>query len=619
MIKNISKLGFFLFLTLIISTGINAQSGIKKMIKRSLNEKLAIKLTDKEPFINKNFDEEKAKLEFRNSEFGERLVNDDESGSESELFAAINPKDSNNIVVGVIHFNYSQFSSKPLTISIYYTNDFGNTWAKSEFDGVIDDSAAPIGGGDPVFVFDNQGNLHLTYLLLTTNDFVTLKSKEYLFHAVSKDKGISWKVNTYFTSRLFNVFTFEGIDKFLDKQWMVADMTNSPYSGNIYMGYVDLNIEDTLVNMFVNVIKPEDTTFVNDPVKVSSDSFKFVQYASIDINNSGDLYLGFVGSYDSIVYSFYNSVSFDGGKTFSEPRKISDFYFPGFTAGSRKSGIVGVQSRYFPSPYIAVDKSEGINENRIYATWTSPGIDKFAATGSDIFLSYSDDGGEVWSTPIAVNNDSLLNSDQFYSSLEVNSKGIPILCFYDKRKDSLNYNTDYYITYSLDLNNLDFSTQYSMTKEPSDFSKIGDKTNGFGIGEYNKTVSTGSFAVPFWSDGRKNTGDVNVYMALIPLDGEEHSVGVKNISLLSNKLSVESIAPNPNPGIFELDFTLKNNSKISFEVYDNSGKVVYRRGDRKFDLGKHKESFDLTNLKNGLYIISIKSDWGIFSEKIIIE
>jgi hypothetical protein len=340
----------------------------------------------------------------------------------------------------------------------------------------------------------------------------------------------------------------------------------------------------------------------------------------VDLDSEGNLYIGFVGSYDNEIFNFYNSVSKDGGKTFSEARLISEFYFPGFTKGSQGSTVIGINTRYFPSPYIVIDDSDNGNKDRIYATWTSPGIDSITPTGSDIYMCYSDDGGEVWTDPFILNNDSLPNSDQFYSSIEVNINGVPIVCFYDKRRDTTeSHNTDYYITYSLDLDNLDFSLQYPLTKDPSDFSKIGNKTSGFGIGEYNKMVSTESYAIPFWSDGRKNDGDINVYMALIPLDGIDHTVGIQEIHLISDKISINNISPNPNNGNFNLNFNLKKSSDILFEIFNYTGQKVYSDNWGKTNTGNHYAEFDISSLISGVYILMIKSEFGYSTRKIIIE
>ena len=209
------------------------------------------------------------------------------------------------------------------------------------------------------------------------------------------------------------------------------------------------------------------------------------------------------------------------------------------------------------------------------------------------------------------------NSDQFYSNLEVNSAGIPILCFYDKRQDTLNnFNTDYYITYALETEDPDFSTQYPLTSQFSDFSKIGAKTNGFGIGEYNKTVSTGSFAIPFWSDGRKNTGDINIYMALIPLDGNEYTVGTYEINLVTDKITISDIYPNPSNGSFSININLKKSSKLSFQLFDLNGKQVYYKKYNNTLKGNQNFNLKINDIISGTYILKISSDFGFATRKI---
>ncbi len=593
----------------------NSQNVIKERVKRALNEKMFMKLSKEKDRTRKDFDTDKIrerdlKLDIQ--------VADDEEGSEAEIFAAINPKDSNNIVVSAINFRGGFV--KPMSISTYYTYDFGTTWQKSEFDGLPTPTTSMFGGGDPVLVYDKEGNLHLTYITLELN--ASFMFNEYFYHAVSKDGGKTWTTSPFFKSTGFDA-QLNGIEEFLDKQWMVCDNSDGEFGGNIYLGLVNLNIKDSVSNIQINVTHASDSVYVYEPVNVTPDSFFFVQFTSVDIDESGNLYVGYIGSPDSLKYYFYNSVSQDGGKTFSDPRKISEVYYTGFTKGSKKDYIVGIsKQRYFPSPYIVIDKSEDGNPNRIYATWTAPGIEKFEETGYDIYLSYSDDLGVNWSEPMIVNNDSKAGADQFYSCINVSPKGIPILTFYDKRanSDSTNHLTNYYVTYSTNLEDIDFSLQYPITSEPTDFAKIQKPINqDFGIGEYNKMVTTEHFAIPFWGDNRDNDGDINIYMALVPLDGVDYSVGLNEINLVSDNISVGKIYPNPSSGVFNIDIDLKKATDVKIEVFDVLGKMIYQRDKSKYSQGKHSVKINVENHKTENCFVLIKTNYGNIVRKVVLK
>ena len=615
------KFYFMIILILVGSFSLNSQNRTMDLLKYTLNEKSWLKLgKTKIESLKKNTD---GTLYLRGS-IGEKLVADSNNGSETELFAAINPVDSNNIVVSAIHFSYNPQQDSPLSISTYYTKDFGNSWAKSTFDGILNPAYFVAGGGDPVLVFDSNGNLHLTYIILAITDFLSFKAKTFIYHAVSEDGGESWKGNTYFESKSFNIFTFDGIDHFLDKQWMAADLGESQNKGNVYMTYVDFSIiseEEGSGNIKVDTYRPSDTSFVYDPVTVSSDSFYFVQFSSIDVDAHGNVFVGFVGSYDSLDYYIFNSISSDGGLTFSEPRTVSKIYYPGYTEDSENASIEGVSSeRYYPCPYMAVDKSDGENSGRIYVSWTSPGIDSVNAGSYDIYLSFSDDLGISWSQPQVVNNDSLENSDQFYSTIDVNSKGTPVLCFYDKRSDkNNNLNTDYFMAYSSNEDSLDFSLQFPLTTKSTDFSTIGDKTEDFGIGEYNKTITTGHYAIPFWSDGRNNQGDINIYMSVIPLDGKKHYAGLEIMKLVTGTFKIHSVTPNPVKDIAEVNFETKNAIYADYFITDIKGSRIMNGKLGKLESGLHRFEMDLSSIENGTYFLTINGDHVFATSKIVIQ
>ena len=70
--------------------------------------------------------------------------------------------------------------------------------------------------------------------------------------------------------------------------------------------------------------------------------------------------------------------------------------------------------------------------------------------------------------------------------------------------------------------------------------------------------------------------------------------------------------PNPNNGIFELDFP---NEKISqIQIFDVSGKMIWEEIN---DL-ENAITIHLQNIVNGIYFLKGKTDEGVFYKKIVV-
>lgn len=127
-------------------------------------------------------------------------------------------------------------------------------------------------------------------------------------------------------------------------------------------------------------------------------------------------------------------------------------------------------------------------------------------------------------------------------------------------------------------------------KESYDQSGYSVSLNGDG-----STVASGSYL-----GGINNSGHVSIYH-LSPLTIKE--LNLKDISII----------PNPTKGIIKLDFG--NNHNIQqIMIFDLTGKIIIKKTNIK-----QKEKIDLSALKNGIYIISIKTDKEILTSKIVRE
>ncbi len=83
------------------------------------------------------------------------------------------------------------------------------------------------------------------------------------------------------------------------------------------------------------------------------------------------------------------------------------------------------------------------------------------------------------------------------------------------------------------------------------------------------------------------------------------------LSINENQLVGVSIYPNPVKD--KLQVTVRNNSTIqNIKVYDNAGKKLIEKKEIDREL-------DLSQLTNGTYLLEVKTENGVFTEKIIKE
>jgi hypothetical protein len=109
---------------------------------------------------------------------------------ESEIQAAMNPHDTNNIICSSNAFPSSTANDIPVN-RIYYTTNFGASWSLSSFDPLPDTSGMSIlGGGDPAFAFDKNGRAYYSWINLYSPNFNTIFWD--LLWAYSDDGGATW-------------------------------------------------------------------------------------------------------------------------------------------------------------------------------------------------------------------------------------------------------------------------------------------------------------------------------------------------------------------------------------------------------------------------------------------
>lgn len=556
---------------------------------------------------------------------GSDLLVSDDARPESEVHAAVNPTDSANIVVSPI-----RSTSGGLTCPIYYTKDFGQSWHKSNFLNLPPQSNAQvIGGGDPVFAFDEDGHLYFTWinLYITGNNDSTYAA---IFWADSDDGGETWEFDASRTVVIDGVnagapFGIYQLPRFSDKQWMAVDRTDGPHRNRLYIAYVELQVLTGVGQIVLRRLLPESDNVIDISIPVSNNSFTTVQFASLDVDYKSNVHVTFFGFRQGTGWGLWHSVSSNGGESFSDPTLVSKVRTGQERFGGQNSEVItGIANdRLYPCPHIGIDNSESEHKGNLYAVWTALGVDNNEGKGFDIYFSRFENynNPEItgsWAEPIIVNDDGL-NGDQFYPSITVSSEGVVVVTWYDKRDAGNSHQTHYYMAYSFDGGKT-FTKNIQVTSQATDFRTIGRSNGDFGIGEYTQVLATSGYAIPVWADGRSGDGNMDIYAGFFPITPVPSSVPDR-VASVETGLNVGEVSPNPVVGeSTSLNVQLQRAAVLSVEVVDVNGKRVQSIiTEKPFASGSHQIAIPVGALLPGTYFCRLQTERGSAVRKMIVE
>ena len=370
---------------------------------------------------------------------------------------ATNPRDPNNSICA---FNINNF---------YYTlNGFDWTKITVGFPGfsVI---------GDPVLSYDSLGNAYYVQLYQNGGTYGICVAK-------STNKGVTWS-STYNVSS-----TTVGLS---DKEWIAADMTNGPYSNNLYIVWRQFgstgmrSVRST--NGGANWSSPQTYTGGQGA------------YAAVGANGSiqgGSVYNASLNGSSILV-----NRSTDGGITFSPQVVATTFVTGGIVCAGRYTVKNCIRMDGFPR--MAADNSYTSSRGNVYVVYSrNPGT----ADVTDINFVRSTDYGVTWSAPVRVNDDAT-TTDQWMPAISVDSKtGKIFISWYDSREDPTNnLLTKIYGTVSTD-GGLTFSpnTAVSTTLFNPNSMAVGQPGGENYIGDYHGIAAIGNTSYVVWMDARSN-------------------------------------------------------------------------------------------------------------------
>lgn len=498
----------------------------------------------------------------------QEMIIEDEDRPQAEFDVAINPLNPENIIVATMH-GFSDIEDSYL--SVYFTLDGGTSWSKSHMDGNfgIYDAA-----GDPVIEFDHLGKAYIVNLVVDIETFTTSTVL-----SSSEDGGASWTIAATFAEDT-------------DKPWLDIDRSDvSPYLGNIYIPVVTFDGMQLLVYNQVH----ELISSVNIP--------KGDQLPSVAVQNDGDVYVSTVGLNNPNVVFLHRFT--EGGTELIADYELASF--PDFTFNAPE-----VSGRFQPTVYLRCDNSDGPFSDRLYLTYTAS--ESSNPMIFDVFIIWSDDDGESWTEPKLVHEDNSVGYQQFYSSSYVSPKGTLIVDWYDRAgQDPSSGLTDFKLGVSTDGG--DTFSEVKLNSVPMDFLPLLAENNGFGIGEYHQCVANETQAYSFWSDGRTNDGDLNIYYAIV--DIEEPSLSVHESGIVNSGLSVTNVYPLPADERIFVDFTLAIARDLQIEIMGLDGKIVFKLPGQKFSTGAHTIEVPV-EVPSGSYMLSFRSRENILVSKNIV-
>jgi hypothetical protein len=329
----------------------------------------------------------------------------------NEPSIAVDPTNPNKMTIGWRQFDsvFSNFREAGWG----YTTNGGESWT---FPGVLEDN---VFRSDPVLASNATGNFF--YLSLGSALFTDLWR--------SLNGGQFW-------TRL-------GPATGGDKQWFTIDTTNSPGRGFQYQWW------STAGNNFPGRQFSRSTdgglTWM-DPVSVPHE----IVWGTLDVNSNGDLFLGGVDSGVGPAEKIWCVRSTNAKIAAVTP--TFDLATPVNLGGNVIAGAVINPAGIVGQLYVAVDRSGSTTHNNVYLLASLRRY--FVGNGTDVMFSRSTDNGQTFSAPQRVNDDPINpNKWHWFGTFSVAPDGRLDAVWLDTRNASNNTDSQLFYSYSRDGGN----------------------------------------------------------------------------------------------------------------------------------------------------------------------
>lgn len=460
-------------------------------------------------------------------------------GNESEVSIAINPTNPLNMVI-VGH------SPAAVAMNTFFTLDGGQTWTLVAL-GAAADGQANCLRTDPTVAFDANGTVYAGYFTFNC----TATTTRILFVARSTNGG-----QTYPQITAAVTDPTGGLDK--EILGTGRDPVNAGQQ-NVYVAYrldVGADAQIHLTASFNGGATFPSDVIINDDSIAGND---FSSFGMPAVGPNGELYVVWDDFSNNPAFSqIMVDVSFDAGANWGTDVQIA-------TTGVTRNNANGLPAsgRYtIPAqpdrgilavPSIAVDRTGGPNNGRIYVTYTAVGGGGVFDT--NVVLQFSDDNGANWSAPVTVNDDGGTRS-QFHPWVAVDncgaSLGRVVVTWYDARNDANNRLVQNFLGVS-ENGGAFFQPNVQVSAGQSDQSTANPaRFNPNNYLEYIGVDVCNSVACTVWADNSTNAGDLDFFSDCVPITTADLSVTKSDVpdpvttgGTLTYILSVTNTGPDP--------------------------------------------------------------------------
>lgn len=325
----------------------------------------------------------------------------------NEPSIAIDPTNPDHIVIGWRQFD--TIASNFRQAGWGYTTDGGDTWT---FPGVLEPG---VFRSDPVLDFDSAGNIFYDSLGIPGGDFCTDTF-------TSVDGGQSWGAP---------IFSYGG-----DKQWIGVDRSGGIGDGHIYHNW------NSVFSCAGNAGDFNHSTDGGQSFDVPFSTPTGPSWGVTSVGPNGEVYVvgnastphGFALVKSTTLKNANEPPSFDFASDLDlgGPQRVS--------TGPNPGGLLG-------QVWVAADPSITVGPGTVYvlSSISPPGTDPL-----DVHFVRSADGGLTFSSPVRVNDDQSINAWQWFGTMSVAPHGRIDVIWNDTRNDPGGFDSELFYSYSGD-------------------------------------------------------------------------------------------------------------------------------------------------------------------------